>query len=547
MFCTEERVLSANKMREIKIGPVPISNVSCFNDNVWEAIGRPGLEAVIKTSILAILAMATVLANLIFILVLRSNKFRRHAHVQSRYLLIAMSYNCILNGCCILMFSIYPGIMDCWPFGDLVCQAQAVLYGALNQHFCILIMTMGVDRYFSLAFPHKYSQLFNAKIVGLFIGVSWFGSIAMYCAWVVPEKSYIFNKAGIRMCLPFYGSNNVKILAYCLFYFIPTLVLMQCYGSIFHSKRMQAMRRATKSASNLNQHSANAVKEQDMDPKPGEMSTSDSSLALPKPISSTAKLLFATNGLASNPAKHLGILNLKACHYGLLTHPRIVADQRQHYNMARSMAVLSLSFIILVTPWTMKEVAVSCIGSKLSPAWDFLLTCLGMSYVLWNPFLFAVFNVRFQQAAREFIKEEILCQRPLDECCASHAAGGHGHGHGHGHGGGGVGAEVGLRLTRSATMTAMSAAAIIGDPNISKSLTLPARNSRKVRDDFCLEPKRFQPQPLEATFIYPLLNGRAMSAPRLAQQSTTIAENMQEKYWGEILERSLSQATLNRP
>lgn len=48
------------------------------------------------------------------------------------------------------------------------------------------------------------------------------------------------------MCEPFYGSNNVKILAYCLFYFIPTLVLMQCYGSIFHSKRMQAMRRATK-------------------------------------------------------------------------------------------------------------------------------------------------------------------------------------------------------------------------------------------------------------------------------------------------------------
>ena len=51
-----------------------------------------------------------------------------------------------------------------------------------------------------------------------------------------------------------------------------------------------------------------------MDTKPGEMSTSDSSLALPKPISSTAKLLFATNGLASNPAKHLGILNLKVLH-----------------------------------------------------------------------------------------------------------------------------------------------------------------------------------------------------------------------------------------
>ena len=49
-----------------------------------------------------------------------------------------------------------------------------------------------------------------------------------------------------------------------------------------------------------------------------------------------------------------------------------------------------------------------CFALQLSPAWDFLLTCLGMSYVLWNPFLFAVFNVRFQQAAREFIKEEVI-------------------------------------------------------------------------------------------------------------------------------------------
>ena len=45
---------------------------------------------------------------------------------------------------------------------------------------------------------------------------------------------------------------------------------------------------------------------------------------------------------------------------------------------------------------------------QLSPSWDFLLTCLGMSYVLWNPFLFTVFNVKFQLAAREFIKEEVI-------------------------------------------------------------------------------------------------------------------------------------------
>ena len=52
------------------------------------------------------------------------------------------------------------------------------------------------------------------------------------------------------MCEPFYGSNNLKLLGYCLFYFIPTLVLMHCYGNIFHSKHMQEMSRATKKATN---------------------------------------------------------------------------------------------------------------------------------------------------------------------------------------------------------------------------------------------------------------------------------------------------------
>ena len=89
-------------------------------------------------------------------------------------------------------------------------------------------------------------------------------------------------------------------------------------------------------------------------------------------------------------------------------------------------------------------------------------------------------------------------------------------------------------MTRSATMATMSAAII--DPKLSKSLTLPTRGrGRGVRD---LETSKcFQPQPLEATFIYPL-NGRAMSAPRLPQQST-MAEDMREKYWGTFYDHNL--------
>ncbi len=41
---------------------------------------------------------------------------------------------------------------------------QAILYGALNQHFCVLLMSMAVDRYWSLAHPHRYSTLFSPKV-----------------------------------------------------------------------------------------------------------------------------------------------------------------------------------------------------------------------------------------------------------------------------------------------------------------------------------------------------------------------------------------------
>ena len=51
--------------------------------------------------------------------------------------------------------------------------------------------------------------------------------------------------------------------------------------------------------------------------------------------------------------------------HALLAHPVIAAERRHHYNMARTMAGLSLNFIIVVTPWTLKEVVVSCTGTKV--------------------------------------------------------------------------------------------------------------------------------------------------------------------------------------
>jgi hypothetical protein len=140
------------------------------------------------------------------------------------------------------------------------------------------------------------------------------------------------------MCEPFYGCNNVKILAYCLFYFIPTLVLMYCYGSVFHSKHMQAMGRAVKSANNLSYGPIRKCRgiisikfAKGQRPRhllfsllgggtrhisggnQGSQSTTNSSMTIPTPhqttTNSTARLLFMSS--FANPEKHLKILRVK--------------------------------------------------------------------------------------------------------------------------------------------------------------------------------------------------------------------------------------------
>ena len=81
MFCTEDRPRLTSKMREIQIRPVPIANVSCHNEEVWDTRVL-AWQNVLQSSVLAILALVTLIANLIFVLVLRSNKYHRSVHVQ---------------------------------------------------------------------------------------------------------------------------------------------------------------------------------------------------------------------------------------------------------------------------------------------------------------------------------------------------------------------------------------------------------------------------------------------------------------------------------
>lgn len=50
---------------------------------------------------------------------------------------------------------------------------------------------------------------------------------------------YVHRKLPFQICEPFYGDWHYKMYASCVYYFIPTLVFMYCYGSIFHASKFK--------------------------------------------------------------------------------------------------------------------------------------------------------------------------------------------------------------------------------------------------------------------------------------------------------------------
>lgn len=81
----------------------------------------------------------------------------------------------------------------------------------------------------------------------------------------------------------------------------------------------------------------------------------------------------------------------------------ISQERRLSTTASRTMAAMSLGFIVLVTPWTIQEVVVACTGTRAPPGLDFLVTWLALSNSFWNPFLYWLLNNHFRRISRELL------------------------------------------------------------------------------------------------------------------------------------------------
>lgn len=89
----------------------------------------------------------------------------------------------------------------------------------------------------------------------------------------------------------------------------------------------------------------------------------------------------------------------------------VTQERRLSTTASRTMAAMSLGFIVLVTPWTIQEVVAACTGTRAPAALDFLATWLALSNSFWNPFLYWLLNNNFRRISRELLFSRVSSAR----------------------------------------------------------------------------------------------------------------------------------------
>ncbi|XP_049961912.1 trace amine-associated receptor 1-like [Schistocerca serialis cubense] len=128
--------------------------------------GGVTLWAVTQSMLVLLLSVAILAANLTAIVVLNSRRYSKYIHAQPRYLLTSLASNDLAIGLLVTPFGVLPAVYRCWPYGEIFCQIQSLLRGALRQQSAVILICMAIDRYMCTLHPSRYHRHSSKKEEG---------------------------------------------------------------------------------------------------------------------------------------------------------------------------------------------------------------------------------------------------------------------------------------------------------------------------------------------------------------------------------------------
>ena len=82
----------------------------------------------LKCCLIVSSTIAIITTNILFIIILNKETYKEWIKPQPRIILTALALNDLANGLIVLGLGLFPAVFECWPYGELTCQIQVILF-----------------------------------------------------------------------------------------------------------------------------------------------------------------------------------------------------------------------------------------------------------------------------------------------------------------------------------------------------------------------------------------------------------------------------------
>ena len=195
---------------------------------------EPTTKDAIKATVISLVAMGIICGNIISAIVFNSQTGKRAFLKKVRLTMNSLICTDLSMRLFMCPFCVYSALFHCWPFGISFCKIEALVLSALFHESTLSLVLIALDRYFSVHHYLRYNSFMTSRKYIVAIVSTWVLVFSTYAIVIFAGGQFYFDAIGIN-CEPYYENRNVTITVIVLFYFLPMVLFVFSYGSIFYT------------------------------------------------------------------------------------------------------------------------------------------------------------------------------------------------------------------------------------------------------------------------------------------------------------------------
>lgn len=186
-----------------------------------------------KCFVISVIMTLIIVGNICCLVVFNSAKSKRNFTNRLRYMMNSLCLTDLSIGLLMCPSTLYPAVWRCWPFGEFMCKLEALLISALFHESTLNMVLIAIDRYCIVHFQ-RYNTVMTSRRFLYVIMSTWVMVFSCYAVVIFGLDQFYFDEVGVN-CEPFYINPDVTLSVLSIFYFLPALIFLFCYISIYRT------------------------------------------------------------------------------------------------------------------------------------------------------------------------------------------------------------------------------------------------------------------------------------------------------------------------